>query len=441
MKLHKPIRWKEGLFLKPQHFQQFDLFLEAREFARSRAVTPHAWGLTRLVLDEEALSTFVFQVEKLQAVFPDGTLVDAPVNARVDSRPFEKLMTEVGRPLQVTLGIRALEGNGPYTLSRPDATSDARHFSAEEECYDLDAGRDPFPLERLVYHLRVFMGDEPTDGYSTLPLARLVRTGDVGRPVEHDPQFAPPALSLAASDVLYKAARAVVERLTVVLRDLGQQRGGNDPDPLILYYGLSGSLPVLREMVQKGEVHPRQLYFELARLAGALFYRDKQGRNAEEIPVYDHAQPAPTFLRLRDLIAELSEIVIRRAYRRCPMEREGDLFSVALPQEAKQSGARFFLEVESAESKDRVPLLVMAAKISHPGRIEHLRKHALPGVPTEAQPGPPPELPVGQKGAYFRLKYEETEWTTHVVPSGELAAFILNAPKDVRVNLIVVLPG
>ena len=26
----KPLRWREGMFLRPQHFQQYDLFLEAQ---------------------------------------------------------------------------------------------------------------------------------------------------------------------------------------------------------------------------------------------------------------------------------------------------------------------------------------------------------------------------------------------------------------------------
>ena len=40
MKIVKPVRWKEGMFLRPQHFQQLDLYLEARENCRLAAVWP-----------------------------------------------------------------------------------------------------------------------------------------------------------------------------------------------------------------------------------------------------------------------------------------------------------------------------------------------------------------------------------------------------------------
>jgi len=235
MNILKPMRWKEGMFLRPQHFQQHDLYVENREYTRFRALENFGWGVLRLELDEDALSNLVFNLKSLRAVLPDGALVDMPGNATMGARPFDALMKETGRSLDVTIGVRARDDRGPWTLSDEQAAGDARFVSREEEVYDLDAGRDPAHLEKLSYNLRVFMGDEKTDGYETLTLARLNRTGDTARPIELDPGFSPPALMLAGSPVLSKAGQAVVERLRLTLRDLGQQRGGNDADPNILW--------------------------------------------------------------------------------------------------------------------------------------------------------------------------------------------------------------
>jgi len=441
MKVLKPMRWSEGMFLRPQHFQQFDLYLENREYSRFRSLETFGWGLLQLEIDQEALSNFVFKISGLRAVLPDGSLIDVPGNARIGARQFDGLMKEVGASLDITLGVRARDDHGPQTLATEETTGDARFVTAEEDVYDLEAGRDPAPLEKLCYNLRVFIGQEPTDGYETLPIIRLSRSGDVARPVALDTDFSPPALVLAGSPVLHDAARAVVERLTRVVEKLGQKRGGSDPDPLILYYGLSGSLPVLKDMVQEGQVHPRSLYHELVRLAGALLYRDKMGRSADIIPRYDHRDPAPVFIRLRELIFELSEAEFEVAYRRCPMVREGDQYGVVLPSEAKASGARFFLELSASEAVQILPMKMMTARISNPGRIEFLRTNALPGVPAEAQPAPPPELPRGQTGTYYRLKSEAAEWASHVAPAGEMAVFIMDSPADLSINLVVVLPG
>ena len=72
-------------------------------------------------------------------------------------------------------------------------------------------------------------------------------------------------------------------------------------------------------------------------------------------------------------------------------------------------------------------------------QIATLRRFALPGVPNERLPGPPPEYG-DSRGAYFRLKQEHDDWNRHVVTSGNLTIQIQDAPADVKLALIVVTP-
>ena len=51
MKVLKPMRWKEGMFLRPQHFQHYDLYLESREVNRFHAAESYYWGLLRMEID------------------------------------------------------------------------------------------------------------------------------------------------------------------------------------------------------------------------------------------------------------------------------------------------------------------------------------------------------------------------------------------------------
>ena len=48
--------WTEGLFLRPQHFQQMERYLEHYAHAGRRAAQPFCWGFETLSLDEQALS-------------------------------------------------------------------------------------------------------------------------------------------------------------------------------------------------------------------------------------------------------------------------------------------------------------------------------------------------------------------------------------------------
>ena len=67
------VAWREGMFLRPQHFQQQDRFLDALVNARLMAARPYAWGLTELVVDEDLATLGKFGVVRASGVMPDGT--------------------------------------------------------------------------------------------------------------------------------------------------------------------------------------------------------------------------------------------------------------------------------------------------------------------------------------------------------------------------------
>lgn len=429
------------MFVRPHHFQQFDRFVEARGAALAQSLSGFAWGLVAMEFREDLLANYVFEVTSIRAVLPDGTLVDVPGNARLPSRNLDPGSLDLGEAREVLLGVRRLEERRPLTLAEGPGKGETRCLPVEEEVFDLDVGRDPAPIEKLEYDLQLFLGNEPTQGYEVLPVASLKLTGSPLKPVEVVPSFAPPTLRLSASKTLHGIARAVVERLTSVLRDLDHVRGSDKYDDLILYQALAGCLPVLREMARVGNVHPREAYLELARLAGTLFYRDRSGRPFDDIPEYEHRDPGPGFEALRKLVFELTELIVVRKYRRIPMERDGDTFQTKLPPEVKESGTRFFLEVEAPESQAKLKTLFLVAKVSNPGRIQFLRDNALPGVATEMQNAAPQELPPGPKGTFFRLKTDDGgEWSNQILPTLDLAAFLRDCPADVKIALVLVFP-
>ena len=49
------ILWGEGLFLRPQHFQQQDRYHEQRLHQSVLALHPYAWGVNQLQVDRDAL--------------------------------------------------------------------------------------------------------------------------------------------------------------------------------------------------------------------------------------------------------------------------------------------------------------------------------------------------------------------------------------------------
>ena len=65
--------WLEGMFLRTQHFQQQDRWVEALVRDRTAALRPHAWGLTEGAINRNLLGTGQFALANGSGVFEDGT--------------------------------------------------------------------------------------------------------------------------------------------------------------------------------------------------------------------------------------------------------------------------------------------------------------------------------------------------------------------------------
>ncbi len=75
------ILWGEGLFLRPQLFQQQDRYHETRLSQMRQLLQPYAWGIQHLKIDKATLTQGTLRVLEVSAVFPGGELYAAPEGA------------------------------------------------------------------------------------------------------------------------------------------------------------------------------------------------------------------------------------------------------------------------------------------------------------------------------------------------------------------------
>src|ERR1700751_566450 len=75
--------WSEGLFLRPQHFQQADRYVEKLVRSRVAALRPYPWGITDLKLNPDLLSLGKFAVQEARGVIEDGTPFSIPDEANL----------------------------------------------------------------------------------------------------------------------------------------------------------------------------------------------------------------------------------------------------------------------------------------------------------------------------------------------------------------------
>jgi predicted component of type VI protein secretion system len=73
MSWNNKVVWSEGLFLRPQHFQQSDRYFEKLVRSRVDALRPYAWGITDLTINRDLLGLGKIAVDEGRGIFEDGT--------------------------------------------------------------------------------------------------------------------------------------------------------------------------------------------------------------------------------------------------------------------------------------------------------------------------------------------------------------------------------
>ena len=80
MSWYAKIAWQEGLFLRPQLFQQQERYLERYAHLRAAPITPFFFGFTQYSIDHEALALGKVIIKSASGIFPDGTPFETPSN-------------------------------------------------------------------------------------------------------------------------------------------------------------------------------------------------------------------------------------------------------------------------------------------------------------------------------------------------------------------------
>ncbi len=81
MAWQKKVVWSEGMFLRPQQFQQQERYFEFFAHTRSLASESHYWGFLELEIDDNALSVGKVDLKSAKGIFPDGTPFNFPAQS------------------------------------------------------------------------------------------------------------------------------------------------------------------------------------------------------------------------------------------------------------------------------------------------------------------------------------------------------------------------
>lgn len=415
MSLRNRVIWKEGLFIKPQHFQQQQRFSEYLLEQRMTAINPYAYGLRSLELNPEYLSFGRIAIQHATGIMPDGTVFNIP-QEDISPVPLDISETNVSNQ-RVFLAI-PLRSAGLKEVSSYEQQQSSRYRASKHQVKDIhtDDG-DFFDIDVAKVSLKLMLESEDRSGYAAVPIARIMQKRPDGS-LLMDEEFIPCHINSnkmpGLHQFLSETAGLMAERARNIAKRIGMPGQGEVADvaDFMLLQLLNREAPRVRHLANLRSIHPERVYEALSALCGELFTFTDNSRLPPELPPYNHEQPSqPLNAVMHALRQSLSIVLEPKAVSLQLQKRQYGLMVAPVADSQLPQQADFILAVKARMPLDQLrKLFVQQIKVSSVEKIRELISLQLPGVPLTPLPVAPRQLPYHSGFIYYQLDKNNPAW-------------------------------
>ncbi|WP_443190665.1 type VI secretion system baseplate subunit TssK [Pseudomonas indica] len=415
MSWNNRVVWSEGMFLRPQHFQQHDRFMETLLDGRCRSLIAGGWGFSELRIDDALLTQGKLAIVSARGVLPDGTPFHIPGD---DPAPPPLAVDDNLRDGLVYLALPLKRAGTRDTAGEGEPLGGARYVSQVREVRDDNApfeSRVPVAVGSRAF--RLLTERDGLGEYACVGVVRVVEKRNDGA-LQLDETYIPPLLDVAASHtlsgfrselqgLLHQRGEALAGR--VVASGAG---GASEIADFLLLQLVNRAEPLLAHLARLSPLHPESLYRELVALAGEFCTFSSNARRPADYPAYQHddldATFAPMMLALRQA---LSMVIDSRAIPIPIVEKSYGVHVAMLPDRTLIDAASFVLVVRADVPAEHLrSLFPQQAKV---GSVEHIRDLVnlqLPGIALLPMPVAPRQIPYHAGSTYFELDRGSDHW-------------------------------
>ncbi len=439
MSYRSKVVWSEGLFLRPQHFQQQDRYLERVLNLRSAALRSHGWGFSELRLDRDLLKLGKVAIGSARGVFPDGTPFSMPDD---DILPPP---VEIDEKIRDTIVYLCLPVMQPESQEIDLAKSDdvlTRYDCRELEVRDVTsraAGTSPMQVGSIKSKL--LLETEDLSEYARVPVAHVVEA-KIDKQVMLSDTFVPTVSNTNAAPVLDAFINEFLGKLhqrgeALASRVAASGRGGAaEISDFLLLQVVNRLQPLMTHLASEGNVHPEDLYRICIMAAGELAIFTHPSKRAPDLPQYKHEDLRATFDPVIAALRDALGTAIDPKATPIPLKKKKYGISTAtVADRSLFQEANFVLAVNAdIPAETLTAQFPLQVKIGSVEKIRELVNLSLPGIQLAALPVAPRQIPYHAGFAYFQLDRNNEFWA-QLAASGGIAIHVAGEFPGLQMEL------
>lgn len=407
--------WSEGLFLRPQHFQQHDRYVENLVEGRCRVLQPYGWGFYSLSIDADLLAIGKLAILACKGLFPDGTPFHLPEHDDLPL-PLDLPADCQNEIIYLALPVRQPEAVETDTETQPDGL--ARYRLGERDVKDTatqSGATSPLQVGKLK--TRLLKGSDERSGYTCLGVTRVIEvTADKQTLI--DDQYIPPSLNCHAQPQM----RGFLNELHGLLNTRGESIAGMvagagsggvaEIADFLLLQLMNRSQLLFNHLSNTVGLHPEAFYRTAIQLVGELSTFFRPDKRPPDLPVYNHEDLKGTLQPLMDVLRQLlGKPIIQRALRIPLKGPKYGIYAAVRPELSLLRQGVFILAVKAEVPSERIRQgFPRQIKIGPTEEINRLVRTLTPGIPIEPLTMTPRQIPYHAGFTYFELNKNNGLW-------------------------------
>lgn len=439
MSANGKVVWSEGMFLRAQHFQQQDRYVERLVRARVDGIGPYPWGLREIGINNALLALGKFGLERCSGVFEDGTPIDIPGD--------QALPTPLDLPVGLAdcliyLCVPIQQAGGAEIDVGGGFGASTRFIASEQDVVDAISGANSNARIRTAsLRLQLMLGTDDRSGFHCLGVARVAEVS-ADRRVRLDADYIPPYMDAMSSSVL----NGYVSEVLAMLRHRGEalgrrvsgvsSQGTSEMFDFLMLQLLNRTEPLLAHFNHLPALHPERLYEAFLMLAGELATFTNPRRRPDDFAVYRHDDLENVFASVMIALRQSLSVVMEQSAVQIPLQdrkygiRVGTIVDKTLIEKAN-----FVLLVKASMPEEAIrrslPALI---KIGSVEQIRELVNVQLPGIRVQPLAVVPRQIPYHSGTVYFELESQSPIWKS-LATSGGIAVHLAGEFPDVQMEL------
>ncbi|WP_053052475.1 type VI secretion system baseplate subunit TssK [Vibrio harveyi] len=400
------------MFLRPQHFQQSERAIEHEFKGLNRFQQPYNWGVYQVRINPNSLKEGVVEIEKLEAILPDMTLLELQNVNEV----LPPLLVEKGTQDTLVKVVVASSSLKEKTIADVSEGVVSRYVLNDLDVIDVQTGQDEERIQVASLNVALKVSNDNLSGFVELPILKIKEVTAEGA-ILLDEEYTPPHLNVLKDQAMLACLKNVTGmtkiRADVVSQRLVQGKAASaSAVDFIMLQMLNRYETILRHLGQLEQVHPLEFVTLLRGYVGELSTFSSKNKRAPLLIDYEHSNLTSTISELNQVLSQYLSVVLDQTANKLPLEvRQLGIRVTPLPDKRLLESSQFVLAVKADTSTDEIRRLVPAQlKLGPAEQIRDLINNQINGINVAPLNVVPRQIPYQTGYVYFEVIKKGPFW-------------------------------